>query len=254
MKGSAFACAVIACYAGFALADPAGEALTPSQQGLLGLKPGQAVRVEEVAFANPKLSAVKVVRGGRIGPDALRKKDGSQMPAETSKTVSDRPPEGSMRAETVSFGHPAKPAVTVLRGPTRQNFAPELFAPAFLGELDRVAFAVEAAESRHGADPGMWRSGLSGPQGPMQVSLAAAIDAGGGDRFDLGENRKLGRVYLSQMFERYGNWADALAAYNWGPGNLDKWIAAGRPENGFPPDVVRYIERVLRDSLLSGWR
>jgi soluble lytic murein transglycosylase-like protein len=53
------------------------------------------------------------------------------------------------------------------------------------------------------------------------------------------------------MFERYGNWADALAAYNWGPGNLDKWIAAGRPAYGFPPDVLRYIERVLRDSLLS---
>ena len=251
MKGSAFACAVIACYAGVAHADPTREALTASQQVLFGLKPGQAVRLEEVAFANSKLSAVKVVRGGRMGREALQKNDGSQMPAETSKTMSDRPPERLMRAETVSFVDLAKPSVTVLRGPARQNFAPELFAPASLRELERVAFAVEGAESRHGADPGMWRSELSGPQGPMQVSLAAAIDAGGGDRFDLGENRKLGRVYLSQMFERYGNWADALAGYNWGPGNLDKWIAAGRPAYGFPPDVLRYIERVLRDSLLS---
>jgi hypothetical protein len=50
--------------------------------------------------------------------------------------------------------------------------------------LDRVAFAVDAAESSHGADPGMWRSEPNGPQGPMQVTAAAAVDAGGGDRFD----------------------------------------------------------------------
>src|ERR1700687_1250435 len=54
-------------------------------------------------------------------------------------------------------------------------------------------------------------------------------DGGGGARFDLRSNRLLGRAYLAQMFRRYGNWGDALAAYNWGPGNLDQWIAAGRP-------------------------
>jgi soluble lytic murein transglycosylase-like protein len=50
-----------------------------------------------------------------------------------------------------------------------------------------------------------------------------------GDRFDLGQNRKLGRPYLAQMF-RYGDWPDALAAYNGGPGHLQDWITAGRAE------------------------
>ncbi len=58
--------------------------------------------------------------------------------------------------------------------------------------LDRVASAVDGAESSHGRDAAMWRPDPSGPQGPMQVSEAAAIDVGGGDRFDLMQNRATG--------------------------------------------------------------
>ena len=75
----------------------------------------------------------------------------------------------------------------------------------------------------------------------------AATDAGGGDRFDLTQNRLLGRAYLARLYRRYGNWPDAVAAYNWGPGNLDEWIVAGRPSAGLPPEVERYRDRVLRD-------
>ena len=111
--------------------------------------------------------------------------------------------------------------------------------------LDRVAFAVDGAESSHGADPGMWRSEPNGPQGPMQVSAAAAADAGGGDRFDDKENRTLGRAYLARMYRRYGSWPDAVAAYNWGPGRMDVWISGGRPVDQLPPAVARYRTRVL---------
>jgi Transglycosylase SLT domain len=111
--------------------------------------------------------------------------------------------------------------------------------------LDRVAFAVDEAESSHGTDPGMWRSEPNGPQGPMQVSAAAAADAGGGDRFDDKENRTLGRTYLARMYQRYGSWADAVAAYNWGPGRMDIWISGGRPVDQLPPAVARYRTRVL---------
>ena len=111
--------------------------------------------------------------------------------------------------------------------------------------LDRVAFAVEGAESDHGADPQMWRGDPNGPQGPMQVSAEAAVDAGGGDRFDESQNRALGRTYLAQMYRRYGSWPDAVAAYNWGPGHMDSWIGSGRPYDRFPLAVERYRIRVL---------
>jgi hypothetical protein len=111
--------------------------------------------------------------------------------------------------------------------------------------LDRIAFAVEGTESSHGADPRMWRTGADGPQGPMQVSAAAAADVGGGDRFDLMQNRVLGRAYLSHLYRRYASWPDAVAAYNWGPGNMDSWIGAGRPIDKFPIAVSIYRMRVM---------
>ena len=118
--------------------------------------------------------------------------------------------------------------------------------------LQRVAFAVEGTESSHGVDPKMWRAVADGPQGPMQVSAAAAADVGGGDRFDPAENRALGRAYLSRLYHRYANWPDAIAAYNWGPGNMDTWIGAGRPIDKFPIAVSLYRLRVLFGSSAAG--
>ena len=116
------------------------------------------------------------------------------------------------------------------------------------GILDRVAYGVDGAESSHGRDTRMWRSEPDGPQGPMQVSAAAAADAGGGDRFDEMQNRALGRAYLAHMYRRYRSWPDAIAAYNWGPGHLDEWISGGRPLDKFPAAVDRYRNRVLVSS------
>src|SRR5256714_6446308 len=94
----------------------------------------------------------------------------------------------------------------------------------------------------------MWRPEPTGPQGPMQVSAAAAADVGGGDRFDETENRALGRAYLAHMFRRYGSWPDAIAAYNWGPGHLDEWIGGGRPGEQLSPAVDPYRAPVLGTS------
>src|SRR5215472_15806561 len=56
--------------------------------------------------------------------------------------------------------------------------------PIASGELDRIAHAVEGKESSFGKNPRMWRADPEGPQGPMQLSRAAAVDVGDGDRFD----------------------------------------------------------------------
>jgi hypothetical protein len=142
--------------------------------------------------------------------------------------------------------------VLAVGGPGNRALAGGI-APAF-GEaavLDRVSSAVEGAESSHGADPRMWRDDFEGPQGPMQVSAAAASDAGGGNRFDNVQNRALGRAYLADMYRRYGSWSDAVAAYNWGPGHMNGWIGSGRPVDKLPPAVARYRSRVLATSGLA---
>jgi hypothetical protein len=141
------------------------------------------------------------------------------------------------QADRLSAGPTTAPAVPLERGAA--------------AALDRIAYAVEGAESDHGTDPLMWGQDPKGPQGPMQVSADAAGDVGGGNRFDIRENRALGRAYLAQMYRRYGSWPDALAAYNWGPGNMDAWISGGRPFDKFPPAVERYRIRVLVGSFLG---
>jgi Transglycosylase SLT domain len=116
-------------------------------------------------------------------------------------------------------------------------------------DLDRIALAVDRFESSYGADPLMWRPDPEGPQGPMQVSAAAAADSGGGDRFDMVQNRLLGRTYLSGLYRRYRNWPDAVAAYNWGPGNMDVWIGRGRQPDAMPATVALYRVRVMAAAL-----
>jgi hypothetical protein len=215
---------------------------------------------EIVRFTDPREAPVRIVRGrGRSVPikPALDVQRGGATPSAAPGIAAERlrAAPASSTPEVVIFagGDP----VTILRGTVAAvardlpSAAPGadfgLYGAPGGADLDRVAFAVDGAESSHGADPGMWRPELGGPQGPMQVSAAAAIDSGDGDRFDMAANRQLGRAYLALLFGRYGNWADAVTAYNWGPGNLDEWIAEGRPAAELPLGVERYRDRVLRD-------
>ena len=248
----AIACALVPPAAG----DPAGGALLVLRV-LPGLSAGEPVKVELVRFADPGRAPVQVVRGIAVttaavaGVEYLGFGEAATQQVRVIRGPVARPDLPWLRrVETVSFAEPNQSPVMVVRGGIVRQFAVPLFAAAAGSELDRVAFAVDGVESRHGADPRMWRDEWDGPQGPMQVSLKAASDVGGGDRFDLRENRLLGRAYLAQMFRRYGNWADALAAYNWGPGNLDAWIADGRPAIALPSETFNYVRRVLRDALI----
>jgi len=55
--------------------------------------------------------------------------------------------------------------------------------------------------------------------------------------------------YLRENFNRFGSWSKALAAYNWGPGNLQKnitkyglaWI------DHLPAETTKYVANVTRD-------
>ena len=208
---------------------------TTARDETAGVEPAEKAETAEiVTFGDPNSKPVRVVRGDTDGVAAM---PGQPLPA------------AGPNRELVTFVNPRNQPVTVLRGSIAQSLpAIELFRPASESDLDRVAFAVDGAESSHGTDLRMWRPELSGPQGPMQVSAAAAMDLGGGDRFDMVENRQLGRGYLARMFRRYGNWPDAIAAYNWGPGNMDAWIGNGRTAASFPLEVERYQDRVLHDA------
>jgi soluble lytic murein transglycosylase-like protein len=81
----------------------------------------------------------------------------------------------------------------------------------------------------------------AGAMGLMQLMPGTARDLGVDDPFDPVQNVSGGSRYLRQMIDRYsGDLEKALAAYNWGPGSLD------RSTGKLPDETERYVSLVTQ--------
>jgi soluble lytic murein transglycosylase-like protein len=79
----------------------------------------------------------------------------------------------------------------------------------------------------------------AGARGLMQLMPSTARSLGVSDSFDPEQNVMGGTRFLKDLLRRYdGNVDAALAAYNWGPGNVDK-----RPDH-LPRETRSYLARV----------
>jgi soluble lytic murein transglycosylase len=96
----------------------------------------------------------------------------------------------------------------------------------------------------------------AGARGLMQITPDAARfieKQSGGTTFNLDDlsdpeiNIRYGTFLLKELLERYGgDEAAALAAYNAGPGNADKWGGSGLSVEEIPfPETRAYVEEVL---------
>jgi soluble lytic murein transglycosylase-like protein len=103
--------------------------------------------------------------------------------------------------------------------------------------------AVAWVESRWNPTAG---SGV-GAVGLMQLMPKVAESLGVTDRTDPTQNARGGAKFLASLHKKAGNWPVALAAYNWGPGNV--FGASDKPprmySSQWPANTQQYVREVL---------
>lgn len=96
-----------------------------------------------------------------------------------------------------------------------------------------------------------YRRSSANAQGLMQLIPGTAQDMAnrlGIENYNINDpafNIRAGSEYIKIQLQKYnGNLDYALAAYNWGPGNVDKWIRNGADVNRLPKETQKYIPEV----------
>jgi soluble lytic murein transglycosylase-like protein len=102
------------------------------------------------------------------------------------------------------------------------------------GELIAAVMAAESGCRPDAVSP-------AGAMGLMQLMPGTARALGVTDPFDARQNLLGGAEYLRQQVERFGSTERALAAYNAGPGAVERY-------GGIPPypETRSYVQRIMR--------
>lgn len=126
------------------------------------------------------------------------------------------------------------------------------------GLPEELVYAVIKAES--GFDPKA-RS-RAGAMGLMQLTEETFLwmseehppENGGGDLYDVEDNVHCGCALLRRLLDHYEEPRVALAAYNAGMGNVDRWLSEpqhsddGRLLKSIPfPETAAYVKKVLKN-------
>jgi soluble lytic murein transglycosylase-like protein len=151
-------------------------------------------------------------------------------------------------APAAETAHPAQEVKEISAPPPRtEPVAQGSGSPA-------IASIISRASRRYGVDEGLIKAVIqvesnfkptavshAGARGLMQLMPATAAGLGVTDSFNPEQNVMAGTRFLKDMLNRYGGDLDkALAAYNWGPGNLE------RGKGKLPRETQDYLVKVKK--------
>jgi len=89
----------------------------------------------------------------------------------------------------------------------------------------------------------------AGAIGVMQLMPRTAKELGVSDPYNPEQNIEGGVKYLAQLQRKYQDPRLTAIAYNWGPGNTDKWLAAGADPSRLPRETRGYIQNLAEGGI-----
>lgn len=146
------------------------------------------------------------------------------------------------------------PGIDQLLGPSMSKIEQPLYDKEVATLPELIEDVIAHASRKYDVEPELIRAVIraesdfdvystshKGAMGLMQLMPKTARDLGVKNPYDPVENIMGGTRYLKGLLERYdGDVSIALAAYNWGPGNLE------RNQGRLPRETRTYISRVNR--------
>lgn len=91
----------------------------------------------------------------------------------------------------------------------------------------------------------------AGAIGVMQLMPRTAKELGVSNPYDPEQNIEGGVKYLAQLQRKYQDPKLTAIAYNWGPGNTDKWLAAGADPSRLPRETRGYIQNLAEGGIVG---
>ena len=91
----------------------------------------------------------------------------------------------------------------------------------------------------------------AGAIGVMQLMPRTAKELGVSDPYNPEQNIEGGVKYLAQLQRKYQDPRLTAIAYNWGPGNTDKWLAAGADPSRLPKETRGYIQNLAEGGIVG---
>lgn len=130
---------------------------------------------------------------------------------------------------------------------------------------------IRAAATRHGVPVDIlmrlaWAESTFNPsaQGPMTQYgqalgmfqfIPSTAESLGVDPLDVNSAADGAARYLARLHGRFGSWPLALAAYNWGEGNLNSMLTRGywgsRRSTSIPSETIAYVDKIMGVDLVA---
>lgn len=231
------------------------KGLEAGQAALPGLK--QAAQIGEQAAAIPGLISGGTTRTGIAATNQLGgEPSGSITPMSTPDLN-----ELSKRVQELLGPSEAQAAVPPPKAEIPEGVKWTKTLASVSAEISKQEPLIQAMIYRESRGNPKAKSKV-GAAGLMQLMPGTAKALGVKDVFDAKQNIAAGTKYIEKMRKRFGDDSLALAAYNWGPGNVSKAVKQAAKalekdasevtwdeilsEVTVPTETRKYVEQVLR--------